>query len=306
MLDALPNVSDRVEPSLDRRRLNRARFAWHAAARRDLVVRGATTPWAILVGEVMSQQTQIDRIGPAWERWIARWPEPADLAGASARDVVMAWAGLGYNRRALALHEAAKAIVRAHDGRVPSTVEALEALPGIGPYTARAVAASAFGRPVAPLDVNVRRVVERLLGVVPARAEVPRRELQAAADGLISRGAARRWVDAVMDLAAMICTSRAPRCAVCPLRTMCPSAGVVVPPARGARVAPRRVRFEATNRWLRGRLLDAARHADGEGWVDEPQVLGTHGVEAIGSALRALQGEGFIDRDGGRYRLRAG
>ncbi len=306
MLDPVSAVANRADPLLDRRRLNRALFAWHNASRRGLVVRGAATPWAILVGEVMSQQTQIDRIGPAWERWIARWPAPADLAAAPPRDVVTAWAGLGYNRRALALHDAAKAIVRDHEGRVPSTVEALEALPGIGPYTARAVAASAFGRPVAPLDVNVRRVVERLLGVAVGRAALPPGALQSTADGLVARRDPRRWVDAVMDLAATICTRRAPRCAACPLRTICPSAGLVELSTAPARAAQRPLRFEATNRWLRGRLLDAARHADGDGWIGEPQVLGTHPVEAIGLALGALQREGFIDREGGRYRLRAG
>jgi len=151
---------------------------WHVTTRRDLPVRRATEPWPILVAEVMSQQTQIERIGPAWERFVGRWSEPSGLAAADTRDLLRAWAGLGYNRRALALREAARTIVREHGGRVPGTVLELERLPGVGPYTARAVAASAFGVPVAPLDVNVRRVVGRVVG-----GAVPPARLQDAADG---------------------------------------------------------------------------------------------------------------------------
>ena len=154
-------------------------------------------------------------------------PSRAGLAAAETRDLLRAWAGLGYNRRALALREAARTIVREHGGRVPGTVAELERLPGVGPYTARAVAASAFGVPVAPLDVNVRRVVGRVVGEA-----VPPDRLQDAADGLVSRDDPRAWVDAVMDLAATVCTARAPRCAACPLAGMCRSAGSIVEPAR--------------------------------------------------------------------------
>ena len=158
-----------------RARFGRAIAAWHVTARRDLPVRHATEPWPILVAEVMSQQTQIERIGPAWERFIGRWPEPRGLAAAETRDLLRAWAGLGYNRRALALREAARTIVREHGGRVPGTVAELERLPGVGPYTARAVAASAFGVPVAPLDVNVRRVVGRVVGEARPAGPAPGR-----------------------------------------------------------------------------------------------------------------------------------
>ena len=171
---------------------------------------------------MMSQQTGIERVGPMWRGFVDRWPTPADLADAGTHDLLAAWAGLGYNRRALALRDAARTIVTDHGGRVPASVARLDALPGIGPYTARAVAATAFGIPVAPLDVNVRRVICRVLGRPP---DAP--GLQATADDLVSRRQSRRWVDAVMDLASATCTSRAPACDRCPLATLCASRGMV-------------------------------------------------------------------------------
>jgi A/G-specific adenine glycosylase len=247
----------------------------------------------------MSQQTQISRIGPAWAHFVERWPTPADLAAASPRDVVLAWAGLGYNRRALALQRAALLIVERHAGRVPATVAELERLPGIGPYTARAVAAIAFGLPVAPLDVNVRRVVGRLTGAARVAPE-----LQAAADDLVARDDPRRWVEAVMDLAATVCTPRLPACPACPLRAWCRSRDVpaALQPAP-ARPADRP--FHTTNRWLRGRLLAWFRDAPTGAWVESPTVLGEHGSARIGAALEALAADGFLELEGSRARLRA-
>jgi A/G-specific adenine glycosylase len=287
-------VSGSVAPT--RAGFGRALFGWHAEHRRDLAVRRSTDPWAILVAEVMSQQTQVDRIGPPWERFVARWPEPAGLAAASTHDLLQAWAGLGYNRRALALREAARTMLRDHDGRVPRSVEALEGLPGIGPYTARAVAASAFGVPVAPLDVNVRRVVGRVIG-----AEVPQRELQATADVLVSRRDPRGWLDAVMDLATTVCTPRTPDCAACPLQRMCATRGVELRTMSVRAPAPR---FASTNRWLRGRLLDTMREAPPGTWVKAPERLGEHDRAAVLAALRGLERDGFIDIRDGRARLR--
>ncbi len=280
-----------------RRRFNAALLAWHAHAARSLHIRTAATPWAILVAEVMSQQTQIDRIAGAWEAWLARWPTPADLAEASIRDVITAWAGLGYNRRALALHEAARAIVRDHGGHVPATVAALERLPGIGPYTARAIAASAFGRPVAPLDVNIRRVLGRVFG-----PRVAAGELQTRADVLVSRQDPRTWVNAVMDLAVTVCTRRAPRCDACPVRRMCASTGTMgeQAPRRAAPAKP----FAARNRWLRGRLLARAREAPAGDWITVPERLGLHEGAAVMAATHALARDGFFDLDGDRIRLR--
>jgi A/G-specific adenine glycosylase len=281
---------------LTRRRFNARLLRWHAEARRDLLIRTAANPWEIFVAEVMSQQTGIERVGPMWRRFIDRWPSPASLAEAGTQELLAAWAGLGYNRRALALREAARAIVADHGGCVPASVAQLEALPGIGPYTARAVAAAGFGVPVAPLDVNVRRVVTRVLGAEPSSPG-----LQATADGLVSRRQPGRWFDAVMDLASGTCTPRAPRCAACPLAQMCASRGAVVVAVERR---PGAVPFPSTTRWLRGRLVAAATMAPAEAWVPLPERLGFHDRDAIRAAARGLELEGFVDLRDDAVRVR--
>jgi A/G-specific adenine glycosylase len=274
--------------------LERALLAWFDARGRALDVRAARTPWEVLVIEVMSHQTQIERVGSYWRTFVERWPNPAALAAASTGEVLAAWAGLGYNRRALALREAARAIVADHGGEVPADVTALEALAGIGPYTARAVAATAFGRPLAPVDVNVRRVVGRLIGGSPDRATV-----QAEADRLVSRLDPRRWVSAVMDLAATVCTRRAPRCQACPVARSCASRGTAGDATLRRATKP----FEHTNRWLRGRILARVREAGDRGWVSFAGPIGSHAPERVRSALAALAAEGFIEHDGDRARI---
>jgi len=249
----------------------------------------------VLVAEVMSQQTGIERVGPSWRRFVDSWPTPADLAEAGTHELLAAWAGLGYNRRALALRACARKIVSDHGGRVPATVAELESLPGVGPYTARAVAASAFGVPVAPLDVNVRRVVSRLLGVSTTGTG-----LQAAADGLVSRGDPRRWLDAVMDLASATCTPRAPSCEACPLATLCASKGIVIAVEPKTAAVP----FPSTTRWLRGRLVATVTAAPTGAWVPLPERLGEHDADAIDGAARGLEREGFMDLRGGEARVR--
>lgn len=282
--------------AVSRRSFNTRLFPWHEARRRPLLIRDAENPWQVLVAEVMSQQTGIERVGPAWQRFVDRWPSPASLAGAETHDLLAAWAGLGYNRRALALRESARTIVATHGGRVPASVAALESLPGIGPYTARAVAASAFGMPVAPLDVNVRRVVSRVLGVASSSPG-----LQAAADELVARDQPGRWVDAVMDLASGTCRPRAPRCDSCPVASLCASPGAVIVAAEPKTQA---VPFASTTRWLRGRLVAAVTDAPPGTWVPLPERLGEHDTDAISLAASSLEREGFIDLRGGEARVR--
>ncbi len=284
-----------TRPAFRRATLNKRLFRWHDTRRRPLLIREAASPWQVLVAEVMSQQTGIERVGPAWRRFVDRWPTPADLADAGTHDLLAAWAGLGYNRRALALRESARTIAAEHGGEVPATVTALESLPGIGPYTARAVAAAAFGVPVAPLDVNVRRVVSRVLGVPPAMPG-----LQVEADDLVSRGQPGRWLDAVMDLASGTCTARAPQCDVCPLAGLCASRGTVA--AAEPRTAA--VPFPMTTRWLRGRLVAAVTAAPAGTWVPLPERLGHHDADAIGTAAQRLEREGFLDLEAGAARVR--
>ncbi len=275
--------------------MHTAVLEWYAANGRNLAFRRTGDPWAILVSEVMAQQTQAARAAEAWRRFIAAYPTPGSMAEASAADVIRAWRGLGYNRRALALHRAARTIVDDHWGRVPDTLDALVALPGIGPYTARAVLAIAFNRPVAALDVNIGRVLGRAFGL----ADVTANQRQSAADALVPPGRAADWTHALMDVGAAFCRPRDPGCGECPLRTLCPVAGKVVP-AKPTRAAPR---FESTSRWLRGRILDALRDAPDNGWVQFEAPIGDHGLDAVAAALAALRVDGMIALEGGRARL---
>ena len=292
---------------------------WYGANGRGLAFRHSTDPWEILVSEVMAQQTQAPRAAEAWTRFMAEFPTVASLAAASPAAVIRAWRGLGYNRRALALRGAAIAIVEEHHGRVPDTLEGLMRLPGVGPYTARAVLAIGYGRPVAALDVNIRRVIGRAwFGGVPPAAS----ELQATADALVPEGAAAAWTHALMDIGAAFCRPREPRCADCPLRDACAdrargtadASEVVVGASEvGAdpvRSAPRAVRpgargipFERTTRWLRGRILDRLRDAPDGTWLAFDDGIGAHEATAVRAAVAKLAAEGLIETAGSRARL---
>jgi A/G-specific adenine glycosylase len=282
------------------RGFRRALLEWYGPRARRLRIRTTRDPWAILVSEVMAQQTQISRVDTAWEVFMQRYPTPAALAEARTADVVRAWAGLGYNRRALNLQRAATAIMLEHAGRVPATIEELETLPGVGPYTARAVAAIAFGVPVAAVDTNVRRVVTRVIGrpLSPART-------QQQADALVDVADPATWTQASMELGAMICVARAPRCADCPVSAWCASAGQVETPARKARSTE--MAFELTTRWLRGRIVDRLRALDDGQWERLPDAIGAHGEDEIEAAAEALAREGLLQRrPDGAVRLPSG
>jgi A/G-specific adenine glycosylase len=205
------------------------------------------------VSEIMLQQTQAARVAPAYRAFIRRFPSIGALAEASRAEVMAAWAGLGYNRRAVALSEAARAIVRDHDGRVPSDPRALASLPGLGPYTAAAVASIAFGVPVPAIDVNVARVVARArLGRDPC--EVAASDLGVAAGRWMNGADPGAWNQAVMDLGRIVCKS-IPRCEACPLRAECryPSRRRRIP----MRASRKQGRFEGSRRQLRGRIIAA-------------------------------------------------
>ncbi len=242
------------------RRLHQEVLAWYGRQARDLPWRRpGTTPWGVLVSEVMLQQTPVVRVLPAWEAWVARWPEPADLAGAAAGEAVRAWDRLGYPRRALRLHAAAVALVERHGGRVPDDRDALLALPGVGGYTAAAVQAFAFGRRTAVVDTNVRRVQARLVSgeALPAPALTSAETRLAEALLPDDEPTAATWSVAVMELGALICTARGPRCGVCPVQRSCAWLRAGSPPADGP---PRRGQaWDGTDRQVRGRLLAALR-----------------------------------------------
>jgi A/G-specific adenine glycosylase len=239
-------------------------LAWYAEAARDLPWRRPeTTPWGVLVSELMLQQTPVARVLPVYARWMEDWPTPADLASASPGEAVRAWGRLGYPRRALRLHAAATALVTEHDGRVPSSTEALRALPGVGDYTAAAVASFAFGQRHAVLDTNVRRVLARAVsGQEHPPATLTRSERDLAESLLPSEDAtAATWAVAVMELGALRCTATGPRCGDCPLADLCCWVAAGRPAYDGP---PRRGQtYAGTDRQVRGRLLAVLRDAAG-------------------------------------------
>jgi A/G-specific adenine glycosylase len=269
-------------------------LAWFDANGRIFAIREARDPYAILVSEVMAQQTQIGRAQEYWTRWMATFPTCEALAAASPADVLRAWAGLGYNRRAINLQRAARVIVAEHAGRLPETVEELELLPGVGPYTARAVAAIAFGAPVTAVDTNVRRVLSRLSRPDGA---VPPAELQALGDGLVPPDRPAAWTQALMDIGATFCRSRRPACGDCPVRAWCQFAAAGDGETLVRRSRPR-VPFALTSRWLRGRILAQLRDADGSTWTLFPDAIGEHDSGAVSAALVAMAREGLVELDG--------
>ncbi|MFP5375903.1 MAG: A/G-specific adenine glycosylase [Acidimicrobiia bacterium] len=257
--------------------MRQALLAWSGDARRDLPWRRTRDPWEVVVSEAMLQQTQVARVAPRSAEFLARVPTPAACAAAPVGDVVRAWAGLGYNRRAVSLHRRATTVVAGHGGRLPADLGALLALPGVGPYTARAVLAFAFEADVGVLDTNAARVLARTAGRRLAAGEAQER-----ADALVPPGQGWAWNQAVLDLGATICTARAPACARCPVARSCAwrRAGRPEPdPAVGsAGVGGGQSRFAGSDRQGRGRLVDALRRgpvawaevAAAAGWPDAP------------------------------------
>ncbi len=243
--------------------------AWYDEHARDLPWRRAgVTAWGVLVSEVMLQQTPVARVFPVWEQWLRRWPSPAELAGDSPGEAVRLWGRLGYPRRALRMHAAATAITREHGGEVPAGYDDLLALPGIGSYTAAAVASFGFGQRHAVLDTNVRRVYARVLdGAAEAATASPTVAERGRALDLVPIRDPQRYSVAVMELGAVTCLARSPRCGDCPVRPGCAwwSAG------RPAAAAPRRPQpFAGTDRQARGRLMAVLR--DAAGTVAKPEL----------------------------------
>jgi A/G-specific adenine glycosylase len=239
-------------------------LTWYDEHARDLPWREpSASPWAVMVSEFMLQQTPVARVLPVWAEWMARWPEPADLAAEPAGAAVRAWGRLGYPRRALRLHGAATAIVDTHGGTVPSSYDALLALPGVGDYTAAAVASFAYRRRHVVLDTNVRRVLARAVsGVEFPPTSVTRAERDLALGLLPDEGSiAATWAVATMELGATVCVAAGPRCADCPVTELCAWRAAGYPAYDGP---PRRGQtYDGTDRQCRGRLLAVLRDSDG-------------------------------------------
>jgi A/G-specific adenine glycosylase len=268
---------------------------WYAANARELPWRQPdATPWSILVSEIMLQQTPVSRVLPAHSAWISRWPEPAALAAATPADAVRQWDRLGYPRRAMRLHASAELITSRHGGQVPTSAADLRALPGVGSYTAAAVASFAYGQRHAVLDTNVRRVLARLVtgdGLprpAPTVAETRLAESLLPAEGRL----AARWSVGVMELGALVCSAGRPRCADCPLSSQCAWLLRGRPAAPGRRAA---ARYVDSDRQCRGRMLAVLRAAAGPvslGILDESW----HDAGQRARALAALIDDGLVIR----------
>jgi A/G-specific adenine glycosylase len=270
--------------------IHQALLGWYRWAGRDLPWRQTRDPYAILVSEIMLQQTQVDRVIPKYRQFLAAFPTLASLAAATVADAIRVWAGLGYNRRAVRLHGIARAAVERLGGRLPTSPEQLRELEGLGSYTANAVACFAADAPVAVVDTNVRRVLGRVfadeIGLEPAGGPA----LQRFADSVLPAGRAYEWNQALMDLGATICTARAPDHDACPLALHCTGRSRIIGLPAQRRAAERKTAyktgpaaqpFEQTTRFYRGRIVACCR--------DLPPG-GSLGLDDLGRALRSAFG----------------
>jgi A/G-specific adenine glycosylase len=276
---------------------------WFRRSARSLPWRDSgTTPWGVLLSEIMAQQTPVARVAPMWIDWIERWPTPEALAAASPADIVRAWGKLGYPRRALNLHAAATRIRDDFGGTVPSDVDALESLPGIGSYTARAVAAFAFGQRVPVVDTNIRRVLARaVLGVAEPEPPRTRADMDLMESVLPADPAESVAVNAgVMELGAVFCTARTPNCGECPIAEQCAWA-LAGFPANAGRTRTPQAKYEGSVRQARGAILALAR--------DNKHVTAADIANAVPDnakrdrALEGLLSDGLLVNDRSGYAL---
>lgn len=288
--------------AVERSRLVASIVAWYGEHARDLPWRRPdTSPWAVLVSEFMLQQTPVRRVLQPWQQWVSRWPTPAALAAEPVGEALRAWGRLGYPRRAQRLHAAATAITSEHEGRVPSDPAVLRTLPGVGDYTAAAVASFAFGARQVVLDVNVRRVLARLEGGTEAPAAAPTQAERRRAEAWLPDAGAARWSVAAMELGAQVCRAGDPLCSACPVQNDCRWLAAGRPPG-----PPRRRQlYEGTDRAARGHLLAHLRALPTDDAATEPRLL--EGWPDRAQAVRALQSlvdDGLVRRDGDDgYRL---
>jgi A/G-specific adenine glycosylase len=280
-------------------------LAWFSRNARELPWRGpGSTPWSVLVSEIMLQQTPVARVVPAHQSWLARWPTPAALAAEPAGEAIRQWGRLGYPRRALRLHQTATIVTERHGGFVPADIDALRALPGIGSYTAAAVASFAFGQRHAVLDTNVRRVLARLVSGQPQPRNAPSVAERRVAESLLpdEPAVAARWSVAVMELGALVCTAASPRCTGCPVAGNCAwlAAGRPDAPDGTGRWIQR---YDGTDRQCRGRLLAVLRDGDGPATQADFDVAWDDRIQ-LARALDGLVADGLVDPlPDGRYAL---
>jgi A/G-specific adenine glycosylase len=286
-------------------------LAWFSRHARELPWREpGTAPWSVLVSEIMLQQTPVARVVPAHRDWLTRWPTPAALAAEPAGEAIRQWGRLGYPRRALRLHETATIVTARHGGIVPDDIDALLALPGIGGYTAAAVASFAFGQRHAVLDTNVRRVLARLVDGQPRPRSTPSPAERRMAESLLPAepAVAARWSVAVMELGALVCTAASPRCTDCPVARQCAwlAAGRPEAPDGAGRSRGRTQRYDGTDRQCRGHLLAVLRDGGRPATQADFDVVWADRAQ-LARALDGLVADGLVDplRDG-HYALPGG
>lgn len=273
---------------------------WGLPQLREFPWRRTRDRWHVLVSEVMSQQTQIDRVVAKFEPFIEMFPTPTACSQASLGELLVIWQGLGYPRRCRNLHAAALVMVREYDGQVPGTLDELLALPGVGPYTARAVLAFATGADIGVVDTNIARVFARVVN-----RELRSRELQAIADEVVPTGHGWEWNQILMDFGAHVCTARSPQCTNCPIRPLCSwQGGPSQDPAPGsAGTSKPQARFEGSNRQARGRLLRALNDGAVKNWR-AAQVMGLQAhPDRSARVVQSLLDDGLIVTSDSMYHL---
>lgn len=273
---------------------------YRAKGRHSLPWRQTRDPYAVLVSEVMLQQTQVERVLPYFATWMARWPGFEALASEPASEVIRAWRGLGYNRRALNLHRLAAEVVSNYAGRLPDDAHALRRLPGIGPYTAAAVQCFARGERIVVADTNIARVVSRTCLGAASQRSIPARDLSDALSHLLPVRGARTHNLALMDFGALVCTARSPGCDICPLSRLCAwnlagKPGEIAP-------QPATPRFETTARFARGRIIDALREFPAP-TAGLAAILPHPHATRVEHYLEALEREGLVERNDDWWRL---
>jgi A/G-specific adenine glycosylase len=299
--------------------LGQALLAWYERqGRTHLPWRVVRDPYYTLVSEFMLQQTQVDRVIPKFGAFIGRFPDIRALARAGTSDVVRAWQGLGYNSRAMRLHRVARQVVERYAGEMPSDSAALRDLPGVGPYTAAAIRAFGFDLDDAPVDTNIRRIIHRLAFGQEFPLSANTAELDARARAYVPKGKAHDWNSGLMDLGATICTARAPKCLICPLRRWCAAAPIDAASLEAARrksaksPSPQNaIPFSKTTRFARGRIVDRLRGlAPGERislldlYGDLQPDLPDRALEEVRTLVAILERDGLISSDGDTIALR--
>ncbi|HEX8805292.1 MAG TPA: hypothetical protein VF741_00030 [Candidatus Aquilonibacter sp.] len=301
------------------RDLRDALLGWYARhGRTTLPWRVVRNPYYTLVSEFMLQQTQVDRVVPKFEAFVSRFPDIPALAAATSGEVLREWQGLGYNMRALRLHETARLVVERFAGAMPSETHLLRQLPGVGPYTAAAIRAFGFDLDDAPLDVNIRRIVHRVFYGLEHPARAGTRELDACALAMAAPGSAHDWNSAMMDLGATLCTARAPKCLICPLREQCAAAPIDAVALERARrehaktPSPQNaLPWGRTTRFARGRIVERLRALPPGQRIslldlhsDLRPLMPDRSLEDVRDLVAILEQDGLIAREGEAIALR--